>query len=451
MLNFIPSFDGILGRFSRTSEPSADRRFYQQLAKEANMIEAVINGLDYNGVVSGITGTRHGGSVFYQMKMGNEKSRKGVVAIGDERWASLFTEARPSGETIPARLDPIRLVIEAPYPGKTEPLTWDHAPFDKLRLGKVVVGNRFDRNRPEALFIDLKDSRSPHVLIAAMTGGGKSVALMNIIASLCLSASPQNLVVYAIDTKGGLAELKGFDSIPHVHRVQDPEQGIQLLESMVKELKRRNQAQTNSPMIIVAIDELPDLVAEDSSKVQKLISRIAQLGRARGIHLIAGAQNPTRANLGTDLIANFPVRLVGAVVDKDASALACGMGGVGAECLPGKGAFYHVQSGVAIRFQAFYIEHYVQGIAQVLVDRYGSSKVNVIELSQDNALSPSEQDARRILDAYSMDDIFKPDGSVKHGKKVQLLRFLEDNESAKCAGDQDARMNKVIQELLLLR
>ncbi|MEM7133110.1 MAG: hypothetical protein AAF702_42815 [Chloroflexota bacterium] len=102
---------GIIGRFTPTAESSTKRRYYQQVAKEANMIEAVIWGNDLDGWVEGIAHSKHGGVIFYELKAANEKSRKGIISIGDERWTSLFTEARPSGETIPARLDTVRLVL----------------------------------------------------------------------------------------------------------------------------------------------------------------------------------------------------------------------------------------------------------------------------------------------------------------------------------------------------
>jgi S-DNA-T family DNA segregation ATPase FtsK/SpoIIIE len=105
-------------------------------------------------------------------------------------------------------------------------------------------------------------------------------------------------------------------------------------------------------LLIVAIDELADLLQTGGKEVEMLITRLAQRGREAGIHLVACTQKPTAALIGGSMKANFPVRLVGAVASRDEARYATGMRDSGAEKLEGKGDFLLIARGDALRFQA---------------------------------------------------------------------------------------------------
>src|SRR5690606_16378833 len=117
-------------------------------------------------------------------------------------------------------------------------------------------------------------------------------------------------------------------------------------------MERRDKAGSNSPTLVVAVDELADLLQTGGQATEALLTRLTQRGREAGIHLVACTQKPTAALIGGAMKANFPVRLVGAVASRDEARYATGMRDSGAEKLEGKGDFLLIARGDAMRFQA---------------------------------------------------------------------------------------------------
>jgi S-DNA-T family DNA segregation ATPase FtsK/SpoIIIE len=120
-------------------------------------------------------------------------------------------------------------------------------------------------------------------------------------------------------------------------------------------MERRDREQVNRPALVVAVDELADLLQSGGAAVEAMLTRLAQRGREAGIHLVACTQKPTAALIGGAMKANFPVRLVGAVASKDEARYATGVTDSGAEKLEGKGDFLLVAKGDALRFQAAWV------------------------------------------------------------------------------------------------
>jgi DNA segregation ATPase FtsK/SpoIIIE, S-DNA-T family len=104
--------------------------------------------------------------------------------------------------------------------------------------------------------------------------------------------------------------------------------------------------------LVVAIDELADLLQTGGAMAEALLTRLSQRGREAGIHLVACTQKPTAALIGGAIKANFPVRLVGTVASRDEARYATGLPDSGAEKLEGKGDFLLVSKGTTVRFQA---------------------------------------------------------------------------------------------------
>jgi hypothetical protein len=104
--------------------------------------------------------------------------------------------------------------------------------------------------------------------------------------------------------------------------------------------------------LVVAIDELADLLQAGGALAEALLTRISQRGREAGIHLVACTQKPTAALIGGAIKANFPVRLVGTVASRDEARYATGLAESGAEKLEGRGDFLLVCKGETVRFQA---------------------------------------------------------------------------------------------------
>ncbi len=202
-------------------------------------------------------------------------------------------------------------------------------------LGKDIVGN------PVAATLD----RMPHLLIAGATGAGKSVALNTMICSLLYKAAPSEVKMIMVDPKR--IELSAYDGIPHLITpvVKDAKKATNALFWAVREMehryellsekKARNIGQYNQkilkelnkekskpkegeeveapptplPYIVVIIDELADLMMVASRDVEVALTRLAQMARAAGIHLILATQRPSVDVLTGIIKANFPTRL----------------------------------------------------------------------------------------------------------------------------------------------
>ncbi|HEY8297103.1 MAG TPA: DNA translocase FtsK [Candidatus Baltobacteraceae bacterium] len=229
----------------------------------------------------------------------------------------------------------IREIFEAlPHRGQVPPL-W-------MALGKDITG------RP--VFGDL--GKMPHLLVAGATGSGKSVCLNTIIASLLVSATPDQVQMLMIDPKR--VELTVYNGIPHLIKdvITDARMAAGALFEMTKEMDTRYERFAKAgvrkieeynakypdeklPFVVVIIDELADLMLVAPAKVETTIMRLAQLARATGIHLVVATQRPS-VDVITGLIkANIPSRIAFAVSSQVDSRTILDM--AGAERLLGRG------------------------------------------------------------------------------------------------------------------
>lgn len=188
-----------------------------------------------------------------------------------------------------------------------------------LGLGKDLVGNPF--------VTDLK--KLPHLLVAGTTGSGKSVGVNAMILSLLYRNSPQSLRLIMIDPKR--VEFSLYEDIPHLLTpiITDPTKAITALNNLTREMERRydlmreyktktiddynTKAKQNGgeifPFIVVIIDELADLMMTGGKEAEMPIIRVAQMGRASGLHLIVATQRPSREVVTGLIKTNFPARL----------------------------------------------------------------------------------------------------------------------------------------------
>ncbi|HEY6250906.1 MAG TPA: DNA translocase FtsK 4TM domain-containing protein, partial [Candidatus Angelobacter sp.] len=217
----------------------------------------------------------------------------------------------------------------------------------------------------------------PHLLIAGSTGSGKSVAINAMIMSILYKATPDQVRLILVDPKR--LELGVYEGVPHlfVPIIKEPKLAANALRNAVKEMERRLKAlaekgvrnieQYNKlfdengtlslfeegeenehkplPYIVIIIDELADLMLLDQANVEESITRLAQMARAVGIHLILATQRPS-VDVITGLIkANFPSRISFRVATKIDSRTI--LDANGAECLLGKGDMLYLPSGSA--------------------------------------------------------------------------------------------------------
>lgn len=236
----------------------------------------------------------------------------------------------PNGEST---LIPLRSVLERT--ARTGPLA--------VGLGEGASG--------EPVSIDL--ARMPHLLIAGATGSGKSVCINTLLASLLVTRGPDELRLLLIDPKR--VELAPYEGIPHLMEpvVTDVRRAAPALNRVINEMSRRYELLQGAgvrnittynnrvddsdrlPYVVVVIDELADLMMTASKKVEESLCRLAQMGRATGIHLVIATQRPS-VDVITGLIkANFPSRISFAVASGMDSRTVLDTGG--AELLLGKG------------------------------------------------------------------------------------------------------------------
>lgn len=206
--------------------------------------------------------------------------------------------------------------------------------------------------RGDPLLLRLDSPTVTHTLVAGTTGSGKTALARTMLASLALHNNPDHLQFCLIDPKG-----RGFgmlERLPHVVEpmVSDGAEAVARLQAVVAEMEERDRTRRRRPRLVVAIDELADLIQTGGKAVETALTRLAQRGRESGIHLLACTQKPSAALIGSAMKANFPVRLVGATASKDEARHATGISDSGAEQLGGKGDFLLIAAAVPTRFQA---------------------------------------------------------------------------------------------------
>jgi S-DNA-T family DNA segregation ATPase FtsK/SpoIIIE len=276
------------------------------------------------------------------------------------------------------------LRIEAPIPGKS--VVGIEVP--NLAVGLVslrdVVETAIFRASPSKLTVALgRDvagapivldlGAMPHLLVAGQTGSGKSVSISSILCSLLLNATPDDVRILIGDLKR--VDFTGFGDVPHLIApvMTDADKILNALFWVVGEMDRRYRlfARTSSrnigqynekhtgqdriPYVVFVIDELADLMLQAPIQVEKQITRVAQLARATGIHLVLGTQRPS-VDVITGLIkANIPARIAFATASAVDSRTIIDM--TGAEKLLGRGDMLVLRPDLAkpIRAQGVYI------------------------------------------------------------------------------------------------
>jgi S-DNA-T family DNA segregation ATPase FtsK/SpoIIIE len=194
-----------------------------------------------------------------------------------------------------------------------------------------------------------------HVLIAGTTGSGKTALARSLLTSLAMHNRQGEVQLVLLDPKGrGFAPLA---PLPHVlgDVVSDTQAAVVRLRWLVQEMERRDRLHISAPVLVIAVDELADLLQTGGAAVEAMLTRLSQRGREAGIHLVVCTQKPTAQLIGGAMKANFPVRLVGAVASRDEARYATGVNDSHAEKLEGKGDFLLVAKSESVRFQAAWL------------------------------------------------------------------------------------------------
>lgn len=322
-----------------------------------------------------------------------------------------------------------------------------------LPLGKDISGKPFVADLAEM----------PHLLIAGTTGSGKSVFLNSVIASMLFRMTPNELRLLMIDPKR--VELNAYDGIPHLIApvVTESMKAPGYLKWALKEVDGRYKRMANLgvrningynkyiqdhpevagtkiepdhlihgrlPYIIIIIDELADLMLVDSSEVEALITRLAQIARAAGVHILVSTQRPSVNVVTGSIKANLPCRLSFRLASKVDSRTILDMNG--AENLLGKGdmLFLDMNSAKPVRIQGCYID---EAEIERLVDFIkqhaprGETEIFNVDVTTESA-ELYEEAVRLVLKHRTASTSFlQRKLNISYDRSVQIMEDMEIN------------------------
>lgn len=324
--------------------------------------------------------------------------------------------------------------MEAPIPGKSAiGIEVPNSEVAMVSLREVLEAK--ENNRPDkklligfgrdvtgkAMLSEL--NKMPHLLVAGSTGSGKSVCINGIIISIIMRAAPHEVKMMMIDPK--MVELNVYNGIPHLLApvVTDPRKAAQALQKVVSEMERRydlfshtgtrniegyneyvalfneenDEKHAKLPYIVVIVDELADLMMVASNEVEDAITRLAQMARAAGIHLIIATQRPSVDVITGIIKANIPSRIAFAVSSSIDSRTILDMGG--AERLLGRGDMLFLPAGVSkpTRVQgAFVSDAEVERIVDYVIEQQ--------KAQYEESMIPSDEPEKLISE--TTDDLY---------------------------------------------
>ena len=324
--------------------------------------------------------------------------------------------------------------IEAPIPGKSAVgIEVPNSVVSMVTLREVIKRKTSDNPLEVALGKDISGApimaelnKMPHLLVAGSTGSGKSVCINGIIVSILLNAKPHEVKMMMIDPK--MVELNVYNGIPHLLApvVTNPQKASDALNRVVSEMERRydlfsashtrnieaynqylvRQAEDPEkvqklPYIVVIVDELADLMMVASKDVEASITRIAQMARAAGIHLIIATQRPSVDVITGIIKANIPSRIAFSVSSQTDSRTI--IDSMGAEKLLGRGDMLFLPSGRSkpIRVQgAFLDDDEVTDIVKFITDQMKANyEKSVIMNQKETVAAPVESEDELYPDA----------------------------------------------------
>jgi DNA segregation ATPase FtsK/SpoIIIE, S-DNA-T family len=293
---------------------------------------------------------------------------------------------------------------------------------DAVLLREILSSDGFQKSRSKLTLGLGKDisgtpvvadlAKMPHLLVAGATGSGKSVSINSMVMSILYKATPGEVKMLMVDPK--LLELSAYEDIPHLISpvITGPREAAEALRKMVVEMERRYRVlaegsarsidsfnfkmkdEERIPYIIIIIDELADLMFTAPTDVEDSITRLAQMGRAAGIHLILATQRPSVDVITGIIKANFPARISFQVTSKVDSRTI--LDSQGAEQLLGKGDMLLMLPGTRVMrvHGALITEGEIRAVTE-FVKTQGKPDYSIIESIQSAEAEENERSAER--------------------------------------------------------
>jgi S-DNA-T family DNA segregation ATPase FtsK/SpoIIIE len=337
----LPSLDLLSLSDSASIRPSKD-----ELLMDSSLIEKKLEDFGVEGKITQV----HPGPVvtMYEFEPAPGVKINRVVSLSDDLALSLKAQS----------------VRVSPIPGKsTIGIEVPNRQRETVTLREILSSESFKKGKSKLTLGLGKDifgtpivadlSKMPHLLVAGATGSGKSVSINSMVISILYKATPADVKMLMIDPK--LLELSAYEEIPHLISpvVTGPKDAADALKKMVMEMERRYRVlaekaarniesynvqasdEDRLSYIVIIIDELADLMFTAPNDFEDSIARLAQMGRASGIHLILATQRPSVDVITGIIKANFPARISFQVSSKVDSRTI--LDNHGAEQLLGKG------------------------------------------------------------------------------------------------------------------
>lgn len=410
------------------------------------------------GVVGKVTAVHHGPVVTtFEFEPAPGVRIKDIVSRSDDLALAMRARSLRMLAPIPGRA---AVGIEMPNPrGRTvylaevlsEVTEKQRTKGIAIGLGVDVVGQPFLMNLCDA----------PHLLIAGTTGSGKSVCLNTILASILLHYRPADVRLLLVDPK--MVEMSNYNGIPHLLHpvITDPKDAARVLEYLVAEMSRRNdlfrrngvrnlesynakvsmeksegkdEAAERLPFIVLVVDELGDLALAKGVDIESLLTRLAQMARAAGIHMVLATQRPSVDVIVGKTKANFPTRIAFRVATKVDSRTI--IDAIGADKLLGKGDMLYMDSQhpQAARLHGAWVSEteIEQIIAHWKAYRFDESALDLAEsragaASVDGEVDPLFDDAKGIVTRYKQGStsLLQRKLHIGYSRAARLLDQLE--------------------------
>jgi len=334
--------------------PLEARHIKEDLEANARILEETLQDFDISVKVTDI----ERGPVItrYELEPAPGVKLNRIVALGDDIALAMKAQS-------------VRIV--APIPGKARVgVEVPNSHSSIVYLKEIFAAQEFQREKSKLTMALGKDiaghpvvadlGEMPHLLIAGTTGSGKTVCVNSLILSMLFRSTPNELKLLMVDPK--MVELAPFNGIPHLlcpvitdakkaavglgWVVNEMDERYQLLAKVgARNIDAYNEKQEKIPYIIVIIDELADLMMVSRDQIESAITRLAQLSRAVGIHLILATQRPSVDVITGVIKANFPARISFKVASKVDSRTVLDMNG--ADKLLGRGDMLFLKPGEA--------------------------------------------------------------------------------------------------------